>query len=59
MGGNYAEYRKGIIERIGQKQVDQLENNNAVRRYTKDELREIKTRYNRRYVEKKRENEHV
>jgi hypothetical protein len=59
MGGNYAEYRKGIIDRIGQEQVDQLENNNAVRRYTKDELREIKTRYNRRYVEKKRENEHV
>jgi hypothetical protein len=56
MGGNYAEYRKGIIERIGQKQVEQLENDNAVRRYTKDELREIKTHYNRRHVEKKREN---
>lgn len=51
LGGNYAEYRKGLIARIGEEQVEQLEKDNAVRRYTKEELRAIKTEYNRKYVE--------
>jgi hypothetical protein len=42
LGGNYSEYRKGLIERIGLERVERLENDNQVRRYDRDYLIRIK-----------------
>jgi len=42
LGGNYSEYRIGLIERIGLERVERLENDNQVRRFDKDYLKRIK-----------------
>jgi len=42
LGGNYSEYRKGLIERIGLERVERLENDNQVRRFDRDYLKRIK-----------------
>lgn len=51
LSSNPIGYRAGLIKRIGLEAVEELENDNAVRRYTKDELRAIKAEYNRKYNE--------
>ena len=45
LGGNYAAYRIGLIERIGIDKVIELESDNEPRKYTIEELKEIKARY--------------
>lgn len=45
LSGNVAEYRKGLIERIGLKAVESLEADNAPRYWTREELLRIKNEY--------------
>lgn len=47
LGGNAVEFRKGLIERIGLEEVEALEADNTVHKWTVDELKEIKARYAR------------
>jgi hypothetical protein len=46
LAGNIVEYRKGLIERIGLKRVEQIESDQTVRKYTKEALQEIARHYN-------------
>jgi hypothetical protein len=46
LAGNIVEYRKGLIERIGLKRVEQIEADQTVRKYTKEALQEIARHYN-------------
>jgi hypothetical protein len=43
--GNVVEYRINLIARIGLERVEALENNNAVHKWTKDEVRAIRDTY--------------
>ncbi|MCM5682912.1 recombination protein NinG [Schlegelella sp. S2-27] len=45
LSGNVVGYRKGLIERIGLEEVEALEADNRVHKWTVDELKEIKARY--------------
>ena len=45
LSGNFANYRKGLIARIGIERVEALENSHDLNHYTKDELREIAATY--------------
>lgn len=45
LSGNAVDYRIGLIARIGQAAVDDLESDQSVKKYTVDELKEIKARY--------------
>lgn len=45
LSGNLIEYRKGLIERIGLEAVEALEADHAPRKWTSDDLREIKRIY--------------
>lgn len=45
LSGNAVDYRIGLIARIGQAAVDELESDQSVKKYTVDELKEIKARY--------------
>ena len=46
LSGNAVEYRKGLIERIGLKRVEQIEADQTLRKYTKEALIEIARHYN-------------
>lgn len=43
--GNHVEYRKKLLERIGQHQLELLEADNTLRKYTKEGLEEIARHY--------------
>lgn len=45
LSGNHVEYRKGLIERIGLKRVEQIESDQTIRKYTKEALEEIARHY--------------
>ena len=48
LGGNEAEYRKGLVRKYGENFVQQLEEDatdTRVKKYTREELREIKAHY--------------
>lgn len=45
LSGNAVEYRKRLIARIGQDKLDWLEGPHPVRKYTRDELRDIAEHY--------------
>lgn len=45
LSGNLIEYRKGLIDRIGQNKVDWLEGPHEPKKYTIEDLREIKAHY--------------
>ena len=45
LGGNHVEYRKGLIERIGIKAVELIENDNTLRKYTREAMEEIAKHY--------------
>ena len=45
LGGNHVEYRKGLLERIGQHAVEMIEADTTLRKYTHDGLIEIARRY--------------
>ena len=56
-GGNYANYRLGLIERMGLAHVEALEaRSGEIRKYTHDELRELKKVYAQKLKELKNEN---
>lgn len=55
LSGNLIEYRKGLIERIGISEVERLEKvAQNERKYTREELREIKEKYKQKIKELKR-----
>jgi hypothetical protein len=45
LSGNLLEYRKRLIQKIGAKRVEQLENDSTIKRWTIEELQEIKNIY--------------
>jgi len=45
LGGNHVEYRKGLIARIGLKEVERIESDQTLRKYTKEALIEIARHY--------------
>ena len=47
-GGNYSEMRKGVIERIGIEKVEALENDNKIKRFSKDYCERIKRIFNKK-----------
>jgi len=55
--GNAVEYRINLIKRIGLERVEAVEADQSPRKYTLDQLREIKTLYNKKYRELKKERE--
>ena len=44
-GATYAAFRAGVVARIGLARVEALESDNAIKKWTKDELREIRATY--------------
>jgi hypothetical protein len=59
LSGNHAEYRKGLIERIGLHAVERIEADQTVRKYTKEGLIELARHYNaeaRRLKKERNEN---
>jgi hypothetical protein len=46
LAGNHVEYRKRLVERIGEKQLDLLESDSVLRKYTREGLIEIARQYN-------------
>ena len=46
LAGNVVEYRKRLLERIGLERLEQIENDNVLRKYTKEALIEIARYYN-------------
>jgi len=46
LGGNVVEYRKRLLERIGKHQLNLLESDSTLRKYTKEGLIEIARHYN-------------
>lgn len=57
-GGNYSEYRKILVDRIGLDRVERLEHDNTPRKFSIEYLKRIKTIFNKRarYYEKRRKN---
>lgn len=45
LSGNVVEYRKGLIERVGLAEVERLESDQTVRKYTREALIEIARHY--------------
>ena len=46
LAGNHVEYRKRLIDRIGERQLELLEADSTIRKYTKEALIEIARHYN-------------
>jgi len=46
LAGNHVAYRAGLIERIGQRTVDLIESDNALRKYSREGLIELARHYN-------------
>lgn len=51
LSGNVVSYRRGLIERIGLKEVENLESDNAPRKWDKEELRELTRIYRQKLKE--------
>jgi hypothetical protein len=45
LAGNHVEYRKRLLQRIGERNVELIENDNTTRKYTKEGLEEIARHY--------------
>lgn len=56
LGGNYAMYRTGLINRYGVDFVLEIESDNKTKKYTRDDLRKIKDEYNKKYAEARKKN---
>ncbi|MBN6069427.1 recombination protein NinG [Aggregatibacter actinomycetemcomitans] len=56
LGGNYQQFRIGLIDRIGVEKVEEIEADQYSRNYSKDDLRRIKQIFNKkcRLIEKRR-----
>lgn len=48
LGGNYHEYRAGLVERLGLEKVKLIESDNRSRHYSDDDLRRIKKIFNQK-----------
>lgn len=57
LAGNAADYRIGLIERIGMGKVEALEANNETAKFTKEQLESIKNEYKQKFCLIRRENE--
>jgi hypothetical protein len=55
LSGNHVEYRKGLIARVGQETVEDLECDQRARKYSKDELVALAEKYRRRAREVRRQ----
>ena len=53
LSGNIANYRPELIRRIGLEQVEDIENNSELKRWTIDELKQIKAEYKAKLKELK------
>lgn len=49
LGGNYQQFRLGLIDRLGVAKVEKIEANNRSRHYSDDDLRRIKRIFNKKY----------
>lgn len=49
--GDVTNYRLALIDRLGEREVVSLENNNESKKWTKEELIAIKEKYNKKYKE--------
>lgn len=47
LSGNIENYRVGLIKKIGVKAVEALENNNATKKWTREEIEEIRKKYSK------------
>lgn len=56
LAGNAIDYRINLITRIGLARVEVLESNNTPRKWTHDELRELKAHYQRKVRDMRKEN---
>lgn len=45
LSGNLIEYRKGLLARVGQEKLDWIEGHHEPKKYTVDDLKEIKEKY--------------
>lgn len=55
--GNAVEYRLNLIKRIGLERVEAIEADQEPRKFTLDQLRELKAHYNKKYNELKKARE--
>ncbi|MDR0579769.1 MAG: recombination protein NinG [Campylobacteraceae bacterium] len=55
LSGNLVKYRESLIKKIGLEMVIELENNNEIKRWSVDELKEITFKYKNRCKESKNE----
>jgi hypothetical protein len=46
LAGNHVQYRLRLLERIGEKQLDLLESDSVLRKYSREGLIEIARQYN-------------
>jgi hypothetical protein len=51
LSGNLIEYRKALVERIGQQEVDALINDNEPKHYTIDDIKKIRDKYKQKCKE--------
>ncbi len=51
LSGNIAGYRPGLIEKIGLKAVEGLENDNSTKKWTREELEELRKKYRKKIKE--------
>lgn len=54
LSGNVADYRIGLIERIGQDKVDAIESDQTIRRYDVEYLKRLKSVFTRRLRQSKK-----
>ena len=54
LAGNAVEYRKGLIQRIGLKAVEELEADNTPRKWSREELVQIRDKYRAKLKELKK-----
>lgn len=47
-GGNYSEYRKGLIAKLGIEKVEAIDSDNRARHYTEHDLKRIKLIFNKK-----------
>jgi hypothetical protein len=55
LSGNIVEYRKNLIVRYGQKVVDYLESKHEAKKYTVEQIKEIKSKYRLKLKELKKQ----
>ncbi|MFY1028368.1 recombination protein NinG, partial [Actinobacillus seminis] len=56
LGGNYQQFRLGLIDRLGVEKVEAIEKDQRARHYSKEDLRRIKRIFNKKckFLEKRK-----